>query len=102
MKLVDIDRFLIEESPKICRDYDGVGCPEDGYTSSQLKNAPTVTAIVIPNDATNGDMIMALFSNVKWWVNEDNEVFTDHKTTNSNRIAINADWWKAPYRKESK
>lgn len=58
--------------------------------------------IPISDNATNGDVIKTLFSNIKWWANEDNEVFTDHKTINSNRVAINATWWNAPYQKGSK
>lgn len=54
---------------------------------------------IFHENPTNGDMLQALFPNVKWWVNEDNEVFTDHKTINSNRVAINADWWNSPYEK---
>ena len=57
--------------------------------------------IEIPNNATNGDVIRTLFPHIRWFVNEDNEVFTDHKTINQRFVSFNADWWNAPYKMES-
>ena len=56
----------------------------------------------IPDNATVGDVIKAMFPDVKWFVNEDNEVFTDHKTKNSTVIRIDLNTWNAPYRRAVK
>lgn len=58
-----------------------------------------VNAVVIPENATVGEVIKAVFPDVKWFLNEDNEVFTDHKTRNSSTIRISADTWNAPYKR---
>ena len=101
MRLIDADIFVNDD-----RACEGIACKEcpfhydDGCKRCDfIQNYPTAPAIPIPENATNGDIIKALFSNVKWWVNEDNEVFTDHETINSNRVAINADWWNSPYKR---
>ena len=57
--------------------------------------------ITVNEGATNGDVIKAMFPNVKWFINEDDEIFTDHKTLNSERVALARDWWNASYEKES-
>lgn len=56
--------------------------------------------IELPKNPTNGDIIKVLFPNVKWFINEDDEVFTDHKTLNSKRVILARDWWNAPYKGE--
>ena len=52
------------------------------------------SSIPIPSGATNGDVIKAVFSDIKGWV------LTDHKEI----IALNykevVDWWNAPYKAE--
>ena len=55
-----------------------------------IENAPTINAIPIPKDATNGDMLKAVFPNVNfdyriWW---DNLYFKD------------TDWFYEPYEQE--
>lgn len=47
---------------------------------------------------TNGDVIKDKFPDVKWYVNEDNEVFTDHWTFNSNKVRLDYNWWNSPYK----
>lgn len=56
--------------------------------------------IEIPDNATNGDVIMAMFPNAKWWVNEDNEVFTDMPWKPEKCVYFDLDWWNTPYKKE--
>ena len=63
------------------------------------KISQTLLSVLIPDNATNGDVIMAMFPNAKWYVNEDNEVFTDHVTLNDRFVRFNIDWWNAPYKK---
>lgn len=70
-----------------------------GY-SSDICTGDTVlkldNLIEIPNNATNGDVIMALF---------DIEIVDDFafsygiKINNSNYVQFNKDWWNAPYKK---
>ena len=69
------------------------------YNGKPVKETPTVDAIVIPENATNGDMIKAVFLDIKWFLNEDNEVFTDHKTVNQKFVRFNISWWNAPYKR---
>lgn len=52
------------------------------------------------SDMTNGDVIRTLFPNAKWWVNEDNEVFTDMPWKPEKCIYFDLDWWHAPYKTE--
>ena len=51
----------------------------------------------LPENATNGDMVKAMFPNLKWCINENNEVFT----VNQNIVRLSLDWWNAPYKAES-
>lgn len=107
MRLIDIDKFLSENYPKISNDYDGLGCPEDGYTPSQLKNAPTANAVLIPENATNGDMIRALFADNFIIVEflKDTRGSIDHVTLRHGSdilVQFDGEWWNAPYGKESK
>jgi hypothetical protein len=56
------------------------------YSAIQIKNAPTVNAISIPEGATNGDMMKA--------------VFPDESTFNGGEgVGFKKEWWDAPYRK---
>lgn len=50
--------------------------------------------IEIPNNATNGDMIKALFPNISVY---------EHGATYSinNEYNFNSTWWNSPYRKEN-
>ena len=38
---------LLNNPPDICKDYDGIGIPKEGYTKEQIRNAPAVPAIPI-------------------------------------------------------
>lgn len=63
-----------------------------------VRAQPTVDAIVIPDNATNGDVIKAMFPNVKTWiVNKDMAVeFSDMLTIRLFPLA----WWNLPWKKE--
>lgn len=56
----------------------------------------------LPEDATNGDVIQALFPNIQW-DNECNGVFYGYKTNDRMMPMLGADfnWWNAPYKGES-
>ena len=78
--------------------YDDYGDKHTVIDASDVASAQTLNAIVILENATLRDVIKAVFPDVKWFVNEDNEVFTDHRTKNSTVIRIDANTWNAPYK----
>lgn len=49
----------------------------------------------IPKNATNGDMIISLYSNLKYYVKGDRVM-----TTIGVASSFDLDWWNAPYREE--
>lgn len=58
-----------------------------------------INAIIIPDNATNGDMIKAMFNvTIKHIYKEENTIITilDGKTK-----CFDLDWWNAPYKLES-
>ena len=68
-----------------------------GVTEEDIEDAPTVEAIPIPDNATNGDMIRALFPNNKY-VEGEKFVIIQGVTEN---ISLWNNWWNAPYKLES-
>lgn len=69
-----------------------------------IYDTPTVNAIVIPEDATNGDMIKAMFPNIK--INDIDclkIIYTGikHKNVIGFNIDATKEWWNAPYKTES-
>lgn len=72
---------------------------ESQYKSDMLhiQCSPEVPAIPIPDKATNGDMIKAMFSNLE----SREKAFEIEITVNKNKVGnISIDWWNAPYKKE--
>lgn len=64
-----------------------------------LDEVPTVNAIVIPNNATNGDVIKALFPDVKI---HQSGGYTGCLFRPSVMLDdIRSEWWNAPYKAES-
>lgn len=64
----------------------------------ELKHNPNI--IEIPDNATNGDMIKALFPNAEYWdstefENEERINFEDNDCLE----CLNLDWWNAPYKR---
>ncbi len=62
-----------------------------------LKEKLIAFAYKILDGKTNGDMVKAMFPNLKWCLNGNNEVFT----VNQNIVRLSLDWWNAPYKEES-
>lgn len=64
-----------------------------------LKKAIEVLKL-IPDNATNGDMIKALFPNAEYW---DSTEFENEERINFEGNdcleCLNLDWWNAPYKK---
>ncbi len=73
------------------------GCEIKGSISPLLDIRPTIDAIIIPKNATNGDMIKALFpkANIEYWA----EYSTYNiEFPNDNDVKhFSYDWWNAPY-----
>lgn len=68
-----------------------------------VRNAPTVNAIPIPDDATNGDMVKIIFPNIK--SNEDKgyqiihwDNLWDDENCAASFVAARK-WWEAPYKR---
>ena len=86
---------------------------DDMYTSGQADGAnkmwnkilslPTADVIPIPEDATNGDMMKAMFPNMK--IHEGNNVLLDIRGQEQ-EIEISGiastEWWNAPFCKPHK
>ena len=68
--------------------------------------APTINAIVIPLNATNGGMVKAMFPNYNFALDtikdEDGFVHTFYRgwnNENESPMDFDADWWNAPYKR---
>ena len=89
MRLIDADKLLTKT-----QDY-GEGQEKliliDPY---YVKNAKTVQAIPIPDNATNGDVIKAIFPNVY-----SEECDYDIFITLDGDTRFTYDWWNAPYKR---
>ena len=70
---------------------------------AQVEEAETVNAIIIPTNATNGDMIKAMFPNAEIEIHEANEVVGTHVSVsvdeNEGIHYYSLEWWYAPYKK---
>ncbi len=67
-----------------------------------IDEAPTIEAIPIPRDATNGDMIKAMFPSCKqkeYMSNDYFEMYFDADLKNASYMRVSKDWWNAPYKK---
>lgn len=58
--------------------------------------------IEIPNNATNGDVIKAMFPNLEWIGNDRNVDFyyLDSDTPYAPHLSTFQSWWNAPYKRE--
>lgn len=98
-RLIDADKFL--EKVKKDREHE---IYLHSWTADMVLGrldswyAPTVEAIPIPKGATNGDMIKAMFPNLKYEEHGNSvTVYFDKKIG----TIVTHDWWNAPY-KENK
>lgn len=78
MRLIDADKlmrfFTVDTANQTYR---------FGTIKKQIENAETVQAIPIPDNATNGDVVLVIFKEIQH--------YSDGK--------ICADWWNAPYKR---
>lgn len=96
MRLIDADSLDITTID--CSDYRDNEI-YDVVLKEDIDEAPTVEAIPISKDATNGDMIKAMFPNVKVRCSDIGDFITytiDGIVGNTVEIA----WWNAPYKRE--
>ena len=107
MRLIDADALDIDN---LNRAYDDNFELDFGrlYTADvidMIANAPTINAIPIPEDATNGDVIKAVFSNVKIIVSETGEIAHIHENAlikdNFMFVQVSTKWLDTPYKAES-
>lgn len=93
MKLINVDE--LEPDTEWSDYYDGF----TSYSQSQINGAVEVQAIPIPEGATNGDMIKAMFHNIKSRLDEKTGIILV-KWTDGTTKTFKASWWFAPYTKE--
>lgn len=73
-------------------------------SQGQLAYAETVNAVLIPENATNGDMIKAVFPYIE--IEDNCDMYYSVNIENLsidkglNTIGFRKDWWNAPYKKE--
>jgi hypothetical protein len=68
---------------------------------NQIRDLPAVDAIPIPEGATNGDVIKAMFPNCEQKENIHNgyfEMYFDGDFGNPSYMRVREYWWNAPYR----
>lgn len=95
-----IERSDVYNAIQIASDKFGIAKqPVESAMRSMLSQIPSVSAIRIPENATNGDMIMAMFPNMHM-DNECNGVFYGYKPGNTATpmMGVDFNWWNAPYR----
>lgn len=61
-----------------------------------LKNGTPVPKGV----CTNGDIIQIMFPNAKWWLNEDNQIFSEDFNCQRGFLYFDLNWWNSPYKAE--
>lgn len=65
---------------------------------NDIKPYEKLNAIIIPEGATNGDMIMAMFLNIESRLDEKTGIILV-KWTDGTTKTFKASWWNAPYKK---
>lgn len=97
-RLIDADVLSEEIYSWGMNDYE----PSD-FTDA-IDDAPTVEAIPIPKDATNGDMIKAMFPNITVrdsYYTYCVEVKLEYHSQYDTGLLFDKKWWNAPYKAES-
>ena len=75
------------------------------YCCNTLVNQIKGNCTYIPDNATNGDMIKAMFPNCEQKEHINNgyfEMYFDKDLGNASYMRVSKDWWDAPYKKEVK
>ena len=88
-----IERSDVYNAIQIASDKFGIAKqPVESAMRSMLSQIPSVSAIRIPENATNGDMIMAMFDCMVLGVTK-GKVYVEHIY-----FPFDEEWWNAPYR----
>lgn len=98
MRLIDADRLLQ------CTKFYNLKNGNRAIDEIDILHAQTVKAIPIPEGATNGDMIKAMFPNVIIQENA-NTLHLKYQTVNSDPlffVQVSEVWWNAPYKEDNK
>lgn len=107
-----IDRNLIEWfgcdfEDGNCENRECSGCSHAECSHSQVMQIPTANVIEVPEDATNGDMVKAMFPNTSVCntfpsLNNDEVYYIFISETNgaTNEMRVMKSWWDAPYKRK--
>lgn len=99
MRLIDADE-LNERFESSCTT-ECACCPYSDDNCGLVHEADTVNAIPIPENATNGDMIKALFPNATFYDDTFGYgyVYSDVVECKENyMMTYSKEWWNAPYK----
>lgn len=100
MRLIDADKTMEEIPIDVCDGFEVTGI---------IEKIPTVQAIPIPDNATNGDMMKAMlqvigYTPLSTWTEEKRKksgfrvhIKDEHKCDFS--LTVSEDWWNAPYKR---
>lgn len=98
MRLIDAD--------KLCKSLDDKYYPHERFVKLEdiletIENQSELKAIVIPQNATNGDVIKAMFPHVKYYM-FCVEVKLEYDNQYDTGLLFDKKWWNTPYKREVK
>ena len=100
MRLIDADAYannLLAASCELSGEYEE-GLHEAWEIVNSETGAPTVNAIIIPENATNGDMIKIMFPYIRV-----NEYLNSVDVIKLDGMSVfSKEWWYAPYKRGEK
>lgn len=92
MRLIDADELLTH-----IEDYGEGQCRLDLIDPYYVRNATTVNAIPLPENPTNGDVMIVIYGIADVEVNECSvRLFPK----DGGQLWVTRDWWEAPYKEE--
>ena len=101
MRLIDADAYKAHIDMVFpCKDRDDNNIRR--ATEIGLNSTPTVNAIPVPDNATNGDVIKAIFPNAAIVVGRLKGETIDMvhlRNNNMTEASFYQDWWNAPYKR---
>ena len=91
--IADIDYALEKQEPLLCGNYE--------RETAEMFLSAFENATIIPDDATNKNVMCALYPDTILEVSEDRETFDNLSTVSLLMPKQTVDWWNAPYKAES-
>ena len=74
--------------------------------NAEMLEEAILNGILLPDNATNGDVIKAVFPNIDFYEGEVDKIgglisfyARDEHEEKRQRVIITADWWNAPYKR---